>query len=370
MSEDYKQKFSLIVSGIKSSDARVRSPVMRNLEVLNDPGFFEYLVEALNDAQDPQIQIVAASFLAKSNYSKAFEVLLHLLQTGTSTVQVSAAVTLGHYKVLAAVEPLILRLQNKNNPILLRIAAAKALGEIADERAIEPLTQVYLDVTDKIVEAKGEGTRDYASLSLTKFGAKVLPLFRTNLTATDSKSRLLAAKALGILADQQSVPALIKALADENDYVRLQAITSLGILGDKTACDAIYKLMMNEMKGWLQWAEAVALGNLGDVRALELLVNGLINKALPASSRIEAANLLGQLGSPRAIQPLLYALNDKEGLVRVQAAEALSKLGDKSVLPKLELVLENSSTVKGFDEEAKKSLIMAIERLRNLPNGG
>jgi HEAT repeat protein len=368
MSEDYIQQFDLIISGIKSSNWRVRNPAVRNMEVLSDPGYFEYLVEALNNEQDPTIQIVAASFLARTNYTQAFEVLLHLLQNGSATTKASAAVTLGRYKVIEAVEPLTLILQNKSNHILLRIAAAKALGEIEDERALEPLTQVYLDVTDKIVDVDDQGARDYASQSLTKFGAQVLPLFRSNLTATDSKSRLLAAKALGILADQHSVAALINTLNDSDDYVRLNAITALGLIGDKTACDPIYKLMMNEMKGWLQWAQAVALGKLGDERALELLVNGLINRSLPASDRTEAAYLLGELGSPRAIQPLQWALSDKNGLVRVRSAEALSKIGDKSVLPKLEWVLENSSNVKGFDEEAKKAVLVAIEKLKNSSN--
>ena len=59
---------------------------------------------------------------------------------------------------------------------------------------------------------------------------------------------------------------------------------------------------------------------------VEKLIAGL--KSADAQTRLDAAIELGNLKDSRAIDPLKEALQDKHEFVRVQAKEALRKIGD------------------------------------------
>jgi hypothetical protein len=75
---------------------------------------------------------------------------------------------------------------------------------------------------------------------------------------------------------------------------------------------------------WLGPRAARALGETGDIRAVEPLVSALgdgqeyIRKA--------AAGALGKLGDPRAIEPLSAALNDRYASVRDCARQSLERI--------------------------------------------
>ncbi|RMF83541.1 MAG: NACHT domain-containing protein, partial [Nitrospirae bacterium] len=80
---------------------------------------------------------------------------------------------------------------------------------------------------------------------------------------------------------------------------------------------------------------AEALGKLGDPRAVEPLLQALGDES--RGVRRAAAEALGKLGDPRAVEPLLQALGDRYSDVRLAAAEALGKLGDpRAVEPLLQ----------------------------------
>ena len=70
---------------------------------------------------------------------------------------------------------------------------------------------------------------------------------------------------------------------------------------------------------------AWALGQIGDPRAVEPLISTL--RRGPSSARQTAALALGQIGDPRAVEPLVHALDHDNELVRQAAAQALGKLG-------------------------------------------
>jgi HEAT repeat protein len=67
------------------------------------------------------------------------------------------------------------------------------------------------------------------------------------------------------------------------------------------------------------------LGQIGDPRAVDPLVGCL--KDWSWSVRRVAAEALGQLGDPRAVEPLKVAFEDGDANVRSAAADALAALG-------------------------------------------
>ena len=80
---------------------------------------------------------------------------------------------------------------------------------------------------------------------------------------------------------------------------------------------------------FIQAEAIIALGDLGDKRAVEFLINALENVDAPRASTI--AESLGKIGDKRAIDPLINQL-DRSGYVdddRAYVAEALAILGEK-----------------------------------------
>jgi HEAT repeat protein len=75
--------------------------------------------------------------------------------------------------------------------------------------------------------------------------------------------RWRAAIALGKTGDPSAVPALISALADENDHVREEAAEALGIIGDARAIDPLIKALRDPQRG-VRLRAAKALEMIGD----------------------------------------------------------------------------------------------------------
>ena len=109
-------------------------------------------------------------------------------------------------------------------------------------------------------------------------------------------------------------------MADWNAHARSAAISALGQLGVEPLVKAL-----GDDDRYVRIAVATALGQLGDPRAVEPLVKALGDDNIDV--RIAVATALGQLVAPRAVEPLVKAFGADNGDVRIAAATALGKLG-------------------------------------------
>jgi HEAT repeat protein len=75
--------------------------------------------------------------------------------------------------------------------------------------------------------------------------------------------RWRAAIALGKTSDPSAVPALITALADENDHVREEAAEALGVIGDDRAIDPLIRALHDPQRG-VRLRAVKALEMIGD----------------------------------------------------------------------------------------------------------
>jgi hypothetical protein len=116
-----------------------------------------------------------------------------------------------------------LRFNFKDKDWCIRGDAARALGEIGDTRAVEPLIQALRD--------------------------------------TDNYVRREAADALGWIQDVRAVDPLIQSLKDEDEFVRGLAAFSLGIIKDARTTDSLMQLLRDENRDVRETA-AWALGEL------------------------------------------------------------------------------------------------------------
>lgn len=130
-------------------------------------------------------------------------------------------------------------------------------------------------------------------------------------------------EALGAEA-KPAVPSMVKAAKRRRQpEVRLAALEAMGATGDVATIPSLLKALKSRDERTRR-AAAIALGRLGpDAQpAVPALIKRLRNDA-DENVRVDAAEALRRIGDQRAISPLLKALNDPADRVRVPAIEAL-----------------------------------------------
>ncbi len=127
--------------------------------------------------------------------------------------------------------------------------------------------------------------------------------------------------------------AYVAALQDPVKDVRMRAIWSLGLSRSPGAVEPLIASMRRDEYVLNREYAAVALGRIGDARALEPILEAL--KAGEIDS-YDAVRALGGLGTP-AVPHLMVMLEGREGndMVPLTAAEKLGDIGDLSAVPAL-----------------------------------
>jgi chemotaxis protein methyltransferase CheR len=151
-------------------------------------------------------------------------------------------------------------------------------------------------------------------------GGRSLPPLVSLLSDADEEVRTFTGVMLGNMRLRDAVPALIRALDDPDLNVKHAATEALGKIRDLRAVGPLIEALGKDM--WLQFPAAVALGDLGDPRAVPALV-GLLS--IPGAN-VPAIQALGKIGDPSALGPLGPFLEDEEPSLREWALEAVAVL--------------------------------------------
>jgi len=165
-------------------------------------------------------EMIATGF----GFGSELSVLISALQDEDDDVRRDATKALGEMGDSRAVEPLIVVLQEDEDEGV-RAGAAEALGVLGDIRAVEPLIQTLLEDGDR-------GVRESAAKALGLIGDNraVDPLIQVLLGDEEASVRAKAAEALGLIGDNRAVEALTQALEDENSNVRYRAQKALDMI--------------------------------------------------------------------------------------------------------------------------------------------
>ncbi|MFH1552889.1 MAG: hypothetical protein ABID83_04545 [Candidatus Omnitrophota bacterium] len=252
-------------------------------------------------------------------------------------------------------------LSNSNTPTIKNVI--KALGELGDNRAIKPLLEKLSDenmcknaeealkklgatkeqMVDGYIAALSRGrgdTKQNAGKALEELGDEraIEPLLEKLSDENMCKNAEEALKKLGATKEQM-VDGYIAALASPYIFTISNAVEALGELGDKRAIEPLLKELAScshsyreaeglrhatQYKYLYEYAEE-SLEKLGASKEqmVDRYIAVLLRKG--AAAKENAAKALGNLGYKRAIEPLLEQLSDKY-MYKV-AEEALKKLG-------------------------------------------
>lgn len=164
---------------------------------------------------------------------------------------------------------------------VVRREAAITLGEMGDERCIEPLAKCLRDGDWQV--------RDAAVEALAMIGSPAVEL-------------------------------VIRYMRDFD--ARKSAIKTLGKINDERVLEPLLSMLRNdEFKDDATWA----LAELGQP-AIEKLLECLEDK--DEVVRKQATLALGEIKDPASVEPLIQRLKDQDWFIRLSAAAALEKIGD------------------------------------------
>jgi HEAT repeat protein len=241
------------------------------------------------------------------------------------------------------VQGLILALKHRDPKV--QYDAAEALGDLGDNRAVEPLATA-------LKRDEFSGVRWKASEALSKIGAPAVEVLIGALRHDDDDVRWKAAIALGEIGDPRAIEPLITLLCDKDRFVKSHAALALGAIGEPAVNPLLGAL--HEGDGNLRWGAAIALGKIRDPRAIEPLIRALADKY--ENVRAESASSLAAMGKP-ALGPLLRFLKFSDGPVRLEVVTVLGELHDTDAIQPLVQMLENA------DDDERKEIADALDAI-------
>src|SRR3989475_1625328 len=206
-------------------------------------------------------------------YTTLFRSLLAALQDPNSNVQEVAVAILKDLPTHEAVEPLIGCLTSKN--WIMRMHAAKALGNLGDERAVRHLIPLLMDSVKAV--------RVDATDALAEIGRPAVATLLAALRHEEWILRLHACEALGKIGAEEAVAPLCEVMLHDRDMaVRQDAAKALGSLGHPAAFEALAKAVADLS---VRPYAVDALGKVKDPRAVPILIDVVAGKNRPANTR-------------------------------------------------------------------------------------
>ena len=278
----------------------------------------------------PNFEFISSVVMAiAQTYGRLVQSLNTSLQNKDLWVRSDAAKSLGKIGNDKAVDGLNTALQDKD--LWVRSDVAKSLGKIGNDKAVDGLITALQDADSRV--------RYYAAEALGKIGNdKAVDGLIIALQDVDSEVRSYAAEALGKIGNDKAVDSLIIALQDVDSWVRENASRALGKIGNDKAVDSLIFVLQDRDSGFRGNA-ALALGEIGNERAVDSLIAALQDKDLEVGCC--AAEALGEIGNERAVDSLIAALQDEHPGVKRNAALALGKIGNDKAVDSLIAALQD-----------------------------
>ena len=413
------------VDELASPDAEIRKRAVSRLRYTRSKAGMEATVRALDD-QDPGVQSTAAFVLAdRKGWVEAIPKLISVLKSSPSA-RTAVLFALSAMKATDATEDVIELLSSGDERT--RGWAARALGNIGDPRAFQPLVQALkraetpedrepiwyaigkIGCADKVrhlthlmetpnwtvrpedrrvlLEPPEKPARRLSPKEIAKMRADI-----AELASADAKARDRAITRLGRRRGQV-MEFLAEATASPNIEIRFGALFALEWIGDRRAYPVILELTKDPVDDLRWWALDI-LGRIGGERAIPRLIEALYDEAdvfghsgaadglvavgkpaVPAiiramengddDTRMRASRVLYQIGDEQAIPHVAKLLKDPNPWVRIAGIESLEGLAEeKPEAIRQECIKLIEPTLEDLDEEVRKSAKYSIENIRN-----
>jgi HEAT repeat protein len=357
---------TLLESALKDKAEFVRRKAAYWLGELRDSKSVPALRTALRD-EDLEVVKAAARAIVNIRSKAGMLALLDLLKLGNTASRSIAIFWLGiagREITLDLIEGIL-----ANEEAEVRLNALEALGFIGGERALSMLCNSKVCITTVTAVGQCDGEKAIRFLlsalehpighvrcaaidSLVKIDrTRFVDVFIQRLRDPDPFVRQHAAFALGISADSRAVPALLVAV-DYESHLDLAsshrgiavgaAAEALGHFREEEVIQSLLDLIQKHGGGDGTQGAALALGRIGDKRAVEPVLRIFDDARNIAWAAAEA---LGLIGDNCATLRLIELLREGDGLDQMRAAEALGRIRDeRAIVPLFEALQKQSGS--------------------------
>ncbi len=158
------------------------------------------------------------------------------------------------------------------------------------------------------------------------------------------------ARALGTIGDKKAVPTLMKMVASKDNFTAIEGIEALGALRATEGVEPLIELAgADTTENFVIKKCAIALGNIGDPKAIPLLTRLMFKEKKGVSFYMESSFALYQIGTPAA-DSLLNVLDGKD--------KALAEWASKNNIKDVALPMKAAQVLGDLhDLRAEKALI-------------
>lgn len=163
------------------------------------------------------------------------------------------------------------------------------------------------------------------------------------LTSEDFGDRLSAVNQIRYLEAPQAYELLQKAIADQNPRVRYAAISQLSSVGNhdrETSLSLLRQALLQDSDMDVRAAAADSVGALKLTEAYDAMET-LYRQTEEWLVQFSIIAALGELGEPRGYDLLVEALSGDHELIRTAAIGALGELQDSRAVPHLTVYADN-----------------------------
>ncbi|MGA9771432.1 MAG: HEAT repeat domain-containing protein [Blastocatellia bacterium] len=317
-----------LIAQMTTGDVNARTRAAERLGLMGDSKAYQPLVEALASSKELQLRVTAAQALGTLKDRRGVDALIAAAGAPEKDVRLAAVNSLGLIGDHTSAEALFVAAKDTDQGV--RDAAVQSLAAMGV--SVERLST---DITNPNWQTRVAAITTFARLG----DPKATPLLIRALKDSDNRVRAESARTLGQIADPRALDALISSLNDASADVRVESTYALGRLKDTRAVAPLTTLL-NDRDTRVSLAAAESLARMQDPRAIRVLVGSLSEPDWRVRAR--AAQVLAHVSADAAVEqavaPLAKGITDKDPIVRYYAAEALTGIGAKAVLPLIEIL--------------------------------
>ena len=337
-----KREIEKLIKNLNSYSSDKRNRAVDGLVKIGEPAFDS--VSKATRSPNSSVRRKTCDVLSRMNHPRANSHLIRLLTDSDIYVRRRAANALIHIGDKSAVQALIKALSDEESKV--RSRAATALGKIGDERAIDGLIAASTDSNSTV--------RDESLIALRKIGwepkkdersvkflisqkrfnevARICeelaidPLIN-EFNSYSSETRNKAVDALVRFIGEPAVDPLIKALDSDDEVIRRKTCDALGLLKDSRSVIPLTKLLKDK-DNYVQRRAANALITVNNEDAVDPLIHAAFFGP-DSKLRIRSIQALGEIGDIRAVDNLIYTSKDTNKEISQASLTALKKIGWK-----------------------------------------
>ena len=330
-----------LLSLLENDEFQNREPIIEALGRIGDERAIPQLIRRIKDqgASSSPSEIDALLSIGVP----ATDPLVELLRDKNTDTKVSMTILNGLEKINGeSLSRDLLDLLDRGNPSLIP-HLAEVLGRLGENRAIPHLVSILKSAPEdpgaarvvsvlKKLSWTPSDVQEEAALSLSERNwdrlreignpsiEYLLPLLRKGQASDIVKTVKLLEK----FGDKRAVEPIASLLEDKRPEIASTSVRALGVFGTARAVEALVEKVMDSNDSMVSSEAEKALIRLGK-SAVTLLIDQLHSS--DTGERKKAVRILGRIGDPSALDPLVSAMDDRSLYPELQVS--LEKLGWK-----------------------------------------